>query len=209
MEIREQIEKIALSICELYPDVDRETYLKYVSEMKVAENDDITDKRPVAYYQPTNTLMLNVEEIKKGVYDLEYYVTVALLMMLHIPEAELEGLRYGYYSGVASNLVGNFVKETDLEVEAGIDIYEPLRECVVNLSNKIGAEATMRLCSVHSVELFYEMYIGIGLGDPHEFLNQINYLFKRAGSIAEPEAVSLVKDTDNVVPEIGNPQKVL
>ncbi len=209
MDFKEQLEKIAFRICELYPNINREEYFKTISEMKIVENDDITDKRPVTYYRPTNTLKLNIEELNKGIYDAEYYVTVSLLMMLYTYAPELDGVRHGYLAGVASNLVGNFVQETKDDVVPGVDIYENLRDCVADLSAKIGPEATMRLCSAHNVELFFEMYIGIGLGDPREFLNQLNYLFNNMSNITDKQTEGLVQGVKSYTEGFGEPQKTM
>lgn len=208
MDIKEQMNEIAEKICMLYPEVDHELYLKKISEMKIVESDDITDKRPVSYQQATNTLKLNIEEINKDIYDLHYYVTVTLLMMLASPAPELEGLRYGYYSGVANNLVGNFVKETKEEVVPGVDIYEGLRDCVAELSAKIGPSKAVSLCSAHSVELFHEMYIGAGLEKPKEFLNQLNYLLNNLFNIKENQVDDIVQNIKNTLSDL-EPQRVM
>lgn len=205
MKIPEAVLEIATKICNLYPELDREQYFKAIAEMKIVESDDITDKKPVTYHAPTNTLKLNVEEINKGLYDVQYYMTVVLLAMTQPSAPELDGLRYGYYSGVASNLVGNFTKETATEVEPGVDIYESLRDCISRLSDKIGPETATRLCLAPNASIFSEMYVGIGLGDPEKFLNQLNYLF--SGAIIDPKKTnSIVSEIDAAV---NKPEKAI
>ena len=125
---------------------------------------------------------------------------------------ELDGITYGFNSGIASSLVGNTVLETSNELENGIDIYEPLRDCVQDLNNKIGADATIRLCSSITLEDFATYYSEIGLQSLEEFLDQTTYLLKNGINITEKQSEGLVTDIKNSQPAVEialNPAKSL
>lgn len=179
---KNQLTNLIDKVCTLYPHIDRGAYLNHVLEMNVVENDDITDRRVVLYHQPTNTMKINKEEAEKGIYDLEYYMTLTLLAMQQPYSKELEGLRYGYNAGIASMLVGNTVEETATEVVPGVDIYETLRDCIASLSDKIGYDRALEICNAEDLEAFKSLYTGFGLESPDTFLNQMNYLYNNAGN---------------------------
>ena len=96
--------------------------------------------------------------------------------------------------------------------ENGIDIYEPLRDCVQDLNNKIGADATIRLCSSITLEDFATYYSEIGLQSLEEFLDQTTYLLKNGINITEKQSEGLVTDIKNSQPAVEialNPAKSL
>ena len=211
-EYRSHVAGIVNKICGLYPEIDHDAYLNQVLNIKLVENEDVTDKKPLFFDPISGTIKVNSLEIATGKYDLDYYMTVAMLMMRYPYNNELDGIRYGFNSGIASSLVGNTVLETSNEVENGIDVYEPLRDCVQDLNNKIGADATIRLCSSITLEDFATYYSEIGLQSLEEFLDQTTYLLKNGINITEKQSEGLVTDIKNSQPAVEialNPAKSL
>ena len=121
-------------------------------------------------------------------------MTTFLLMMTRDYDANLQGLRTGYYAGVASNLVGNFVSDNGSEVEPGIDIYENLRAGVADLNSRVGPDMTCDLCESKNLKEFLAISAEIGLENPEHFLAPYNYLAINSANLTENQTVSLIDD---------------
>ena len=189
-EIVELTSGIVEKISGLYPNNDIQSKL---SSMHIVES-EVGERTPFVFDQPTNTIRLNFTELQKGNYDCQYYMTVALLNMTKPYDSSLQGLRTGYFAGIASNLVGNFTRETASEVESGIDLYESLRIGIADLSSKIGAAKATELCEVESFEDFMELATQLGIANPEQFLNQYNYLALNSVNLTAEQIADLVKD---------------
>ena len=195
MNIVELTNGIIQKIVGLYPNIDVEALKSKVSEMKIVES-EIGEKSPFIFDQNTNTTKLNSSELSNGKYDLEYYMTVTLLMMTKKYEPNLQGLRTGYFAGVASNLVGNYTSENEADVEPGIDLYESLRVGVADLSSKVGALNASNLCESESLEEFIALASELGVKNPKQFLAPYNYLALNFANLTEPQIDGLVSDME-------------
>ncbi len=195
MNITELTDKIIQKIVGIYPDIDISELRRKVSEMQIVET-EIGEKSPFIFEQGNNILKLNPEVIATGNYDLEYYMTVTLLLMTKPYVPSLQGLRTGYFAGIASNLVGNFTNETATTVEPGIDIYESLRAGIADLNSRLGAVKASDLCEVNRFEDFISMAIDLGLENPEQFLEPYNYLAINSANLSETQISSLVTDLE-------------
>ena len=193
MNIIELTDKLVYKIAGLYPNTNIENLREKIAEMQIVET-DVGEKSPIIFDQNTSTLRLNSSELANGKYDLEYYMTTFLLLMTKDYDSNLQGLRTGYFSGVASNLVGNFVSENENEVEPGIDIYESLRAGVADLGSKVGPEMTSALCESNNLKEFIELAGEIGLENPESFLAPYNYLALNSANLTENQVVGLTTD---------------
>lgn len=193
MSIIELTEGIIYKIARLYPNVNVENLREKVSEMQIIET-DVGEKSPIIFDQNANILRLNSSELANGKYDLNYYMTVFLLLMTKEYDVNMQGLRTGYYSGVASNLVGNFVNENANEVEPGIDLYESLRAGVADLSSKVGSEMACTLCESKNLSEFISLSSEIGLENPEQFLAPYNYLAINSANLSATQVDGLTED---------------
>ena len=193
MSIIELTEPLIEKIKGIYPTIDIENLRKKVSSMRIVET-DVGEKSPIKFDQGANVLSLNKSELENGNYDLSYYMTTFLLLMTKDYDVNLQGLRTGYFAGMASNLVGNVTKETENEVEPGIDLFESLRAGIADLSSKVGPEITCDLCESKNVTDFMERATAIGLENPEHFLAPYNYLALNFANLNEEQAISLAGD---------------
>ena len=206
-ELQNQINSLVERICFLFPDVERDKLELKLKDLKFVESNDITDSRPIIYDEIHNCLKINYEVLNNDNYDCEYLVTTQLLMLTLPYYKELSGIRYGYFAGVASNLVGNFVKETTDELIPGIDPYESVREVIQELSSKIGPDKTLELCMAETPEVFYQIYLNNGLENPGSFINQMNYLLLNSLNISNKQNNEIVSSLKSEIPEVNLMQK--
>lgn len=193
MNINELTDGLIYKISGLYPTIDIEGLRKKVSEMQIVET-DIGEQSPIRFEQDVNILRLNSDELASGKYDLEYYMTTFLLLMTKNYDVSLQGLRVGYFSGIASNLVGNFASETEIEVEPGIDLFEPLRVGIADLNDRLGHDIACELCEANSLSEFIEFANKVGLENPEQFLAPYNYLAINYANLSESQVSGLAKD---------------
>lgn len=193
MSIVELTSGIIKKIVGIYPNINIEELSKKTSEMQIIES-EIGEKVPFVFDQNNNILKLNSSKLLEESYDLEYYMTVVLLNMTKPFDSKLQGIRTGYFAGVASNLVGNYTEETMSEIKPGIDLYESLRAGIADLSSRIGALKTSELCESESLEEFLALATDLGLENPEQFLNSYNYLALNSANLTEKQRDSLVSD---------------
>ena len=194
MNIIELTAKSISQIAGLYPNINVENLRKKVSEMQIVET-DVGDASPIIFDQKANKLKLNESELLNGNYVLEYYMTTFLLLMTKEYDSNLQGLRTGYFANIASDLVGNFVKETANELEVGIDMFESLRSGVSDLYATIGnPDEVCELCEANNLTEFAELSSKFGLENPERFLAPYNYLALNATVLTEKQANSLTED---------------
>lgn len=191
MGINELTDKIVRKIIELYPNTDVNALKEKISDLQIIES-EIGEKSPFVFDQSNGIIKLNSKELAEGNYDLEYYMTVSLLLMTKPYDINLQGLRTGYFSGVASGLVGNFTKETETELETGIDLYEPLRDGLCTLNSKVGPSKTCELCESNSLEEFLALASQLGLEKPMDFLEPYKYLSINSANLTETQIDGLV-----------------
>ena len=206
-ELREQIDSIVKRICFLFPNINKDELELKVRKLAFVESNDITDSRPMVYDEINNALKINYDVLNNDSFDAEYLLTTQLLMLTLPYYKELSGIRYGYFAGVASNLVGNFVKETEDELIPGIDPYESVRDVVQELSSKIGPVETAELCTAKTPEVFYETYLNSGLENPGSFINQMNYLLLNSLNISDRQNGEIVSSLKSEIPEVNLMQK--
>ena len=193
MSITELTEGIIKKIVRLYPNTNIENLREKVADMQIFET-DVGEKSPITFDQNASILRLNPSELTNGNYDLEYYMTTFLLLMTKDYDANLQGLRTGYYAGIASDLVGNFTKETETDVKPGIDLFESLRAGVADLNSKVGSEMTCALCESKNLREFVELAQEIGLENPEQFLAPYNYLAMNYANLTENQITGLTND---------------
>ena len=193
MSIIELTDNLINKISGIYPEINIEKLKEKVAGMQIIET-EVGEKSPIIYDQNANILRLNSSELMNGKYDLEYYMTIFLLLMTKDYDASMQGLRTGYFAGVASNLVGNFVSEKDSELEPGIDLFETLRAGVADLSSKVGPEMTCALCESNNLVEFIDFANEIGLENPEKFLAPYNYLAINSANLSETQIDGLQSD---------------
>ena len=193
MEIIELTEPLIEKIKGIYPETNVESLKKRVSTMHIKES-DVGEKSPIRFDQSNNVLSLNSSEIANGKYDLTYYMTTFLLLMTREFEAKMQGLRTGYFSGIASNLVGNTAFEDENDVEPGIDIFEKLRAGIADLSDKVGPDMACNLCEAKSLSEFISLASEIGLENPEQFLAPYEYLEMNSANLNEGQISGLTDD---------------
>jgi hypothetical protein len=193
MSIIELTDGIMAKIVKLYPNINVENLREKLSDMQIIET-EVGEKSPITFDQNANILRLNPTELANGNYDLSYYMTVFMLLMTKNYDPNLQGLRTGYFAGVASNLVGNFAKETAEDVEPGIDLFEDLRAGVADLSSKVGPDMTSALCESKNLSEFMGLASEIGLENPEQFLAPYNYLAMNSANLTENQVTGLVGD---------------
>lgn len=193
MSIIELTEPLIEKIKGVYPTTDIENLREKISSMHIIET-DVGEKSPIKFDQGANVLSLNRGELENGNYDLSYYMTTFLLLMTKDYDVNLQGLRTGYFAGMAANLVGNFTEETESEVEPGIDLFESLRAGIADLSSKVGPEMTCSLCESKNITEFMERANEIGLENPEHFLAPYNYLALNFANLSEGQVNGLAND---------------
>ena len=193
MSIIELTDGIISKIVKLYPNINVENLRDKISEMQIIET-DVGERSPITFDQNANILRLNPTVLATGNYDLNYYMTVFLLLMTRKYDSNLQGLRTGYFAGIASNLVGNFVREDAEGVEPGIDLFENLRAGIADLNGIIGPDMTCALCESENLREFIELATEIGLENPEQFLAPYNYLAMNSANLSENQVNGLVGD---------------
>ena len=188
------------------------------------EYTDICETTPIIYDQKINVLRIDPKvlsgerkdtvykpdgEVLQEGYDLNYYMTVFLMLMSKEYVPELQGLRIGYYDGVASNLVGNFTKETEEELIAGIDIFEEQRKGVTDLEAKLGPDIACELCETNSLQEFYALAKKYGLENLEHFLSLYNYLALKSAGLTERQMNSVTEEVEKGTASFTTPQVVI
>ena len=165
-------------------------------EQKIAstklEEADIASSIPISYDQRSGIIKINSSGVEN--YDISYYMTTFLLMMLGNYVEELQGIRTGLCAGTAADIVHNCVKETETEVIAGVDLFESLRAGLADLSAKITPDKAIALCAARSIEEFMNLAGELGIENPKKFLGPYNYLALNAGNLSEVQMAGLTEE---------------
>lgn len=209
MELIKSIEDLVNKICTFFPEIDKNAYRKKIAALNLKQNEDFTDLRPISYDYVTHSLNFNVDEIGKPKYDAEYLMAVNLLVLSTNYEPSLNGLRYGYFAGVASTLLtGNGTLDEE-NLEPVVDPYEVLRDFVQDLGEKIGPDKACNLCMAGTMEVFHELCLSSGLENPASIADQLNYLLENGLNIDAKRKTALVQSLKNQVSAVKPIQKTM
>lgn len=205
--VKEHLKEITARICRAYPDINRDALELAIEKLNIVDSNDLTDTRPVVYDFMSNSLRINYDALQ-GDYDAEYLMATNLLALTLPYSKELEGIRYGFFAGLAASSVGNFIKEAEDELYPGIDPYEPLRLIVQEMSGRIGPDLAVSLCTARTAREFKEMCAEIGIQDVEQLTSQANYLLQKSLAIEPEKSMSIASEVSRKIPLVEVRDKV-
>ncbi len=162
---------------------------------------------PISYNARTNVLALDASGLQG--YDLKYYLTTYMLLMMNDYCEPLNGIRTAFSASTASDpslLIGNHlskqlegvnddIDETD-DLISGRSLFEPAVKGIQDLNAKIGPDKAIALCTAKSMEEFTNLAREFGIEDINAFLEPYKYLEIHAENSREDRKYDLTEELE-------------